>query len=135
MEAHQRQQFDVLLLTAADRLAERAVQRCAGRQEALLRLRTDPDGEGVWRAEFVDAVFAEFCLDTADGAAFVLAALQRRPAPAVGGAGPPPAPGAPSGPAPPVTIGALLIGLAKAAFADLLGAKVIESLSRTESYG
>lgn len=122
MDAHQRQQFDILLLTAADRLAERAVQRCQGQARALHRLQTDPDGEGVWLGEFVDAVFEEFCLNTPDGAAFVLAAMHRRPAPEVDLA----APG---------TIGDLLVRAAKAAFAGLLAAKVIESLSRSERYG
>lgn len=130
MDAHQRQQFDILLLTAADRLAERSVQRCQGEARALHRLQTDPDGEGVWLGEFVDAVFEEFCLDTPDGAAFVLAALHRRPAPAAGRA-----PDADRAVAPPGTIGDLLVRTAKAAFAGLLAAKVIESLSRSERYG
>jgi hypothetical protein len=125
VDAHQRQQFDVLLLTAADRLAERAVQRCQGEARALHRLQTDPDGEGVWLAELVDAVFEEFCLDTPDGAAFVLAALHRR-------AAPPPLPPDPGSAG---TVGDLLVRTAKAAFAGLLAAKVIESLSRSERYG
>ncbi len=130
MDAHLRQQFDVLLLTAADRLAERAVQRCQGEARALHRLQTDPEGEGVWLGEFVDAVFEEFCLNTPDGGAFVLAAMHRRPAPEaaqVAGGG--------AGAGPPGTIGDLLVRTAKAAFAGLLAAKVIESLSRSERYG
>ena len=119
MDLYQRQQFDVLLLTAADRLAERAVQRCGGHAEALRRLRENPDGEGVWLADYVDAVFADFCLDDADGAAFVLRALRTRKV-AVSAEG---------------TVTDVLVRLAKAAFADLLAAKVIEALDRAERYG
>lgn len=121
MDSHERQQFDQLLLGAADRLAERAVQRCAGVPAALHQLRTDPDGEGAWLGDFVDAVFAESCLDTADGAAWVLRALHRRPAPA------PPAGAA--------SVGELLVATAKAAFAAMLAGKVIEALDRSHAYG
>lgn len=119
MDAYQRQQFDMLLLTAADRLAERVVQRCGGHAEALRRLREDPRGEGVWLGDYVDALFAEFCLDDVDGAAFVLRALRKRQI-AVEDSG---------------SVSDVLVRLAKAAFADLLAAKVIEALDRAERYG
>ena len=88
-------------------------------EDALRRLRENPDGEGVWLTDYVDALFAEFCLDDADGAAFVLRALRTRKV-AVSAEG---------------TVTDVLVRLAKAAFADLLAAKVIEALDRAERYG
>ncbi|MCX9192324.1 hypothetical protein C3Y87_13065 [Carbonactinospora thermoautotrophica] len=119
MDAYLRQQFDVLLLTAADRFAERIIQRCEGATNALQRLRADPQGEGVWLDEFVDAVFADFCLDDAAGAAFVLQALHKRQV-TVEDTG---------------TVSDVLVRLAKKVFADLLAAKVIEAMERAERYG
>ncbi|MEV5410740.1 hypothetical protein AB0K60_18080 [Thermopolyspora sp. NPDC052614] len=119
MDTYQRQQFDALLLTAADRLAERAVQRCGGHAEALQRLRENPHGEGVWLGDYVDALFAEFCLDDVDGAAFVLRALRKRQV-TVEDTG---------------SVSDVLVRLAKTAFADLLTAKVTEALDRAERYG
>jgi hypothetical protein len=45
MELYQRQQFDLLIMMAVDRFVERIVQRCAGAETALARLRSDPQGE------------------------------------------------------------------------------------------
>lgn len=108
--------------------AERIVQRCAGQDAAIAALADDPEGEGVWLSQFVDAVFDEWCLADADGAAFVLRALRTRPLPAdgltqlsadlVGG-----------------TVEQLLIGTAKATFAQLLRNKVLESMRRASVYG
>lgn len=119
MDAYLRQQFDLLLLTAADRFAERIVQRCAGQAEARRRLAADPQGEGVWLDEYVDAVFREFCLDDAAGAAFVLQALHKRQVTV-----------ADSG-----AVADVLVRTAKRVFADLLAAKVIEAMDRAERYG
>ncbi|MEU9890547.1 hypothetical protein [Sphaerisporangium sp. NPDC051011] len=119
MDAYQRQQFDVMLLTAAERFAERIVQRCEGQDNALRRLRTDPQGEGVWLDEYVDAVFADFCLDDAAGSAFVLQALHKRQV-TVDDTG---------------TVSDVLARLARKAFAELLAAKVIEAMDRAERYG
>lgn len=82
MEAYQRQQFDFLLLTAAERFAERLVQRCGGAGPARARLRADPQGEGVWLDQFAQAIFRDFLLNNPAGACFVLQALACRPAPA-----------------------------------------------------
>lgn len=113
MDAHLRQQFDVLLLTAADRFAERITQRCQGEEQALHRLRTAPDSEGIWLTDFVDAVFAESCLDNAAGACFVLQAAQKRAAcVAVEG-----------------SVAEILGQLAKTVFASLLTAKAVEALA------
>jgi hypothetical protein len=118
MEAYQRQQFDFLLLTAAERFAERIVQRCAGVENALARLRADRQGEGVWLDEYVAAIFQDFLLDSPAGACFILQALPRRTPP-------PPAAG---------TIEAMLQQLARRAFGDLLAAKVEEALEQQASF-
>lgn len=118
MEAYQRQQFDYLLLTATERFAERIVQRCAGHQQALQRLRADPQGEGVWLDTFVGAVFQDFLLDNPAGACFVLQALARRQigAPTAG------------------TVEAMLQQMAVRAFADLLQLKTEEAIEQQLSY-
>jgi hypothetical protein len=118
MEAYQRQQFDFLLMTAAERFVERIVQRNDGHELALERLRADPQGEGIWLDQFVDAIFQDFLLNTPAGACFILQALpRRRPAP-------PPAD----------TIEQMLQALARRAFADLLAAKVEEALEQQIGY-
>ncbi|MGH3904445.1 MAG: hypothetical protein ACRDTE_09685 [Pseudonocardiaceae bacterium] len=119
MDAYLRQQFDVLLLTAADRFAERVVQRCAGHGNALRQLHTDPQGPGIWLSEFVDAVFAEACLDDVAGACFVLQATPKRPV-GIQSEG---------------TVSDVLLALAKDVFVALLLTKVVEALDRAERYG
>lgn len=122
MDAHQRQQFDVLLALAADRCAERCEQRCGGAEAALARLAADPQGEGVWLDDFVRAVFADALLEGPDGATWVLAALARRPLPplALDGAR---------------TVGDAAGRLAHAAFAALLRDRVHEELARRAATG
>ncbi len=78
MELHQRQQFDFLLLTAAERFTERLIQRNGGIAPALRQLREAPDGPGVWLRKFVEALFHDFLLDNPAGACFVLQALPRQ---------------------------------------------------------
>ena len=120
MDLHQRQQFDLFLAQAAESFIDRIVQRCAGQQAAYEALQQDANAEGVWLDEFVDAVFADWCLDNAEGAAFVLCALQSRPGnQPIGGA----------------TIRDSLVATAKLAFGDLLHQKVLESMSRASVYG
>jgi hypothetical protein len=104
MEPYLQQVFDVLLRRSAEDLAERAIHRCGGLDQALAAMDSDPDGEGVWRTEFTSAVFAEQLLDSPSGAAFVLNSLARRELPAD-----------PGGPAAEV-----LDRLARAAFGDAL---------------
>lgn len=118
MNPHERQQFDVTLQMAVERYAERLEQRNGGAEAARLRLEADPEAEGVWLSDFVDAVFNDFLLDDAAGACFVLQALARRPVPAAGGA----------------TIDAHLRALARAAFAELLQRKCGEELARRAGY-
>lgn len=122
MDLHQRQQFDVLLGNAGEAFIDRIVQRCAGQDRALALLSQDRNADGVWLDQFVDALFTDSCLDNADGAAWVLAALRTRPATgALVGEG--------------RTIEEALLRWAKAAFADLLHAKVLESMQRASVYG
>lgn len=83
MDAHARQQFDFLLNAAIERFVERCEQRCGGPVPALARLREDPNSDGVWVDEFVQALFTDFLLDNPAGAAFVLQALVRRSLPVV----------------------------------------------------
>jgi len=78
MDLHQRQQFDFLLQTATERFAARLEERHRGAETALALLRSDPNAEGVWLDQFVEAIFADFLLDNADGAAFVLCAMPKR---------------------------------------------------------
>lgn len=119
MDLHQRQQFDVLLAQAGEAFIDRIVQRCGGQDNALRALRSDRNGDGVWLDEFVGAVFADWCLDNAEGAAFVLTALQRRPL-ALSAAG---------------SVGDVLQSAARSVFGDLLYEKVVESMSRASVYG
>ena len=119
MDVHQQQQFDLLLAQTGEAFIERIVQRCGGQENALAALRADRNADGVWLDEFVDAVFADWCLDNAEGATFVLCALQRRQL-TIAASG---------------TVGELLVTAAKAAYADLLHVKVLESMSLASVYG
>lgn len=78
MELFLQQQFETLLREAAGNFAERVVYRCGGPENALERLSTDPDGEGVHRAEFVTAFLEENLLNNTSGHTFILEALERR---------------------------------------------------------
>jgi hypothetical protein len=78
MDLHERQQFDLLLELAVARYVERLEQRNEGAENALNRLRDDPEGENIWLSQFVDAIFQDFLLNTPDGSAFVLRALAKR---------------------------------------------------------
>lgn len=121
MEPHARQQFEMLLRAAVERFCERIVQRCEGVGPALERLRTDPQGEGVWLDDFVEAFFRDSLLDNPGGACFVLQALQRRPVP-----------DAISLKAD--TLGQHLQQMARHAFAALLNQKAIEALSQHAAF-
>ncbi|MEM9037460.1 MAG: hypothetical protein AAGA99_07260 [Actinomycetota bacterium] len=123
MDPHQRQQFDFLLFTAVDRFVERVIQRCAGADAALARLRDDPNGDGVWLDDYLDAVLSEFLLDNTGGACFVLSALEKRPVPEL------------RTDVAPARIGAWLEVTARAAFRELLLRKVDEALEQETRYG
>ena len=119
MDLHQRQQFELLLSQSAEAFIDRIVQRCAGQEQALAALEADRNAEGIWLDDFVDAVFADWCLDNAEGAAFVLCALQRRPLKLAADG----------------EVGEVLETAAKQVFGDLLYIKVRESMSRASVYG
>lgn len=118
MDLHQRQQFDLLLQTAVERFAERLEQRNGGSLPALARLRAEPEGEGVWLGEFTRAVFADFLLDNAAGACFVLQALVKRQAPPSRGG----------------TIESVLLDMALVAFSNLLRLRTEEALEQRAGY-
>lgn len=119
MELHEKQQFDFLLMTAAERFADRVVQRCAGTQNALDQLKTDRNAEGVWLDDFVGALFEDFLLDNTAGAVFILSALEKRKIEfSCDG-----------------KIGESLIAMAKQAFAELLHMKTIEGLEQSVGVG
>ena len=118
MDPYRRQHFDWLLHEASADFVERVVHRCGGPQPALEALRADPQGEGVWLDQFVEAVFDEHLLGDAAGACFVLEALERRALPAD-----------PGGPVPEV-----LGRLARAAFAEVLAARAAQDLQRAQAF-
>lgn len=123
MDLHQRQQFDHLLQTATERFVARIEERLRGAEEALVKLKAAPQGEGVWIGGFVDAIFQDFLLDNADGAAFVLRALPKR---AIDGQR-----AALQGAA---TVEAALLLLAKGLFGELLLRRSIEALEQHSGY-
>jgi hypothetical protein len=119
VNAHEQQQFFVLLQTTVDQYAERLIQRNDGPERARQRLAETPEEEGVWLSAFVDAVFRDSLMDNAAGACFVLEALERRPLVSIPEER---------------TIGGALAALARAAFATLLQQKTLEELDRRSSY-
>lgn len=118
MELFLRQNFELLLQEATGNFGERIVHRCGGPDAALQRLNEDPDGEGVFRAEFVRSFFEEHLLDNAAGHTFVLEALEKRTVPAD-----------PGGP-----VAEVLGRLAHAAFADVLTTMTAQLIQRQQIY-
>ena len=114
MDMHERQQFDLLLEVAVARFTERLEQRNEGAENALMRLRANPDAELVGLGQFVEVLFQDFLLNTADGAAFVLCAVPERHVvvPAAG------------------TVESMLTGMAVSVFSELLRLKTDEELER-----
>jgi hypothetical protein len=110
MELHERQQFDFLLHTAVERYVERLEQRNEGAHNALKRLRENPEGDGIWLNEFVQAIFDDFLLNNSEGAAFVIRALASRKAPALASS-------------PDQTVGQFATDYARAVFAELFRQK------------
>jgi hypothetical protein len=123
MDLHQRQQFDVLLQTATERFVARIEERHRGAERALEALRADPTATTAALATFVAAIFHDFLLDDADGAAFVLRAVPRRSIAAHRAAL-----------ADTATVEDLLAALARGLFAELLLTKALESLEQRAGY-
>ena len=119
MNLYERQQFDFLLITAVERYVERLIQRNEGAENALARLRTDPQSDTIQLNVFVNAVFQDFLLANTAGACFVLQSLETQTLPA-------PAPG---------KVETMLIHMAKTAFAKLLLQKTDEFLEQETMYG
>ena len=119
MELYQKQQFDFLLMTSAERFAERIVQRCEGQDNALARIRSHKNAEGIWLDEFVEALFEDFLLNNTAGAVFILSALERRNIDFSGNG----------------KIEQVLQNMARQAFGDLLYLKTMESLEQSIGVG
>lgn len=81
MALYERQQFDFLLQTAVERYVQRIEERFRGPEQALIQLKSDPQGEGLWLDQFTEAIFEDFLLNNIEGACFVLRALGKRPMP------------------------------------------------------
>lgn len=118
MELFLRQQFELLLQEATGNFTERVVHRCGGPDQALARLQSDPDGEGVHRSDFVRSFFEENLLNNPAGCCFVLEALERRTLPADPGG----------------TVPEVLTRLAEAAFADVLTTMTAQLIQRQQIY-
>lgn len=118
MDLYKKQQFGFLLQTATERYVARLEERFRGADPALVKLNEDPNAEGVWLNEFTDAVFEDFLLGNVDGACFVLQALAKRHIDAVAAG----------------NVEAILVGMAKKLFAELLLQKTIESLEQHSGY-
>jgi hypothetical protein len=123
MDLHQRQQFDGLLQTATERFVARLEERFRGPDAALAALRDDPAAATARVAEFVAAIFRDFLLENADGAAFILRSLPRRSIAAHRTAV-----------AAAATTEDLLIGLARGLFAEVLLTRTLESLEQRGGY-
>lgn len=119
MELYQKQQFDFLLMTAAERFIDRIVQRCEGQNNALKRLKEDRNAEGIWLDEFVGALFEDFLLDNTAGAVFVLSALEKRKVDFQGDG----------------KVEEVLKTMAKQVLSELLHIKVVESLEQSIGVG
>ena len=119
MDLHARQQFDFLLATAIERFSERLIQRNEGAENALRRLRENPQGEGIWLDEFVAAIFQDFLLNNTAGACFILESLEKQSITTDSSSG---------------KVQDLLQHMAQRAFADLLARKLEESLEQAVLY-
>ena len=119
MELYARQQFDVFLMTAAERFSERIVQRCAGTENALKQLKEDPNGKGIWINQYVEHLFEDFLFNNTAGACFILSALEKRNV-EIEEKG---------------AVEKILQKTARKVFAELLQKKTIESLDRSSGFG
>ena len=118
MELYQQQQFDFFLQTATERFVMRLEERFRGPEPAIAAIRQDPEGDGVWLSQYVDAVFDDFLLSNVAGACFVLQRLAKRNVPKIIGS----------------TVESTLIDLSKRLFAELLLGKTIERLEQDSGY-
>lgn len=118
MDLYQQQQFGFFLQTATERYVARIEERFRGPNTALEKVKMDPNAEGVWLDEFVDAVFEDFLLNNIAGACFVLQALAKRNIESVE----------------PGNVETTLVAMAKKLFSELMLQKTIESLEQHSGY-
>ena len=118
MDLYAQQQFGFFLQTATERFVARLEERFRGPDQALHRIRENPNGEGVWLDEFTHAVFEDFLLNNVAGASFVLQALAKREVASV-----------PAG-----NVETVLVTMARDLFSELLLQKTIESLEQHSGY-
>lgn len=123
MNPHEQQYFNLLLTMAVGRFSERLIQRNEGAQKALERLRANPQGEGIWLNEFVDAFFRDTLLDNPAGSCLILQALANQRVHDL------------SNIVERVTVGEMLQEMAKQTFAALLHRKTEEALEQTLAFG
>ena len=118
MDLYKQQQFGFFLQTATERFVTRLEERFRGPDLALQQIKQDPNAEGVWLDQFVDAVFEDFLLNNVEGASFVLQALAKRSVEQVE----------------PGTVETTLVTMAKQLFSDLLLQKSMEALEQHSGY-
>lgn len=123
MERHEQQYVNLLFTMAVERFSERIIQRNEGALNALDRLRTNPQGEGVWLSKFVDAFFRDALLDNPAGACLILQALANQRLNDT------------SRILEHATVGEMLQEMAKQTFASLLQQKTEEALEQTLAFG
>ncbi len=122
MDLYERQQFDFLLHTALERLGLRLQERYRGAAAALEQLGQKGDSDTISPPvqEFVDALFADFLLDNAAGACFVLQGLAEQPVPVKQ--------------LPQANLEQALVQLAKTALGRLLDRKLREHLAQLAAF-
>ncbi|GIM47636.1 hypothetical protein DNHGIG_31850 [Collibacillus ludicampi] len=123
MDLHEQQYVNLLLVMAVERFSERIIHRNEGAQNALHRLRANPQGDGVWLSEFVDAFFRDALLDNPAGSCLILQALANQRV------------NDPSHILERATVGEVLQEMAKQTFATLLQQKTEETLEQTLAFG
>lgn len=120
MDLYKRQQFEFLLQTAVERLAEKLEQRHRGSESALQSLQQGNSNGLI--VDFVEAIFQDFLLDNIDGACFILSAIPQRRL------------GQPVSLCADQSIQSTLVQFAKQQFHLLLQAKTLEALEQHAGY-
>ncbi|WP_044896543.1 hypothetical protein [Bacillus alveayuensis] len=123
MNPHEQQYFNLLLAMAVDRFSERIIYRNEGAQNALDRLRTNPQGDGIWLNEFVDAFFQDALLNNSAGSCLILQALSNQRLSVSADI------------FEQATVGEVLQEMAKRTFSTLLQRKTEEGLEQTIAFG
>ncbi|MEN1705072.1 MAG: hypothetical protein AAGJ54_06105 [Planctomycetota bacterium] len=114
MNAHERVHLDSLVNEACDLLCETSIQRCEGPTKALQKLRSDPNGHGVWLDKFIGMFLSENAMDNLPGACAILEFGERRAMPAIDEK----------------TVGKALLAAGEAVFTDLVRNKADQALEQ-----